>query len=146
MLIAIKKPFAREIFNGEKRYELRKRKPSIQQGGIGVIYEPSPVKAATGCFRVEAVMRAPKQKLWTQTKGANGIEWSTFDQYFEGYPTGVAIKIRDVHHFEQYITLEELREKLSLFPPQTFTYLGHDQLNHIFKLAEGNSYVSSERI
>lgn len=106
-----------------------------------MIYEPSPVKAATGYFRVEEVKKVQKQKLWTLTRGANGVERSTFAQYFEGYLTGVAIKIRDVHHFEQFIPLEDLREKLGLFPPQTYTYLSPDQLNHILKTARETSYV-----
>jgi predicted transcriptional regulator len=63
--MSIKPKWAKELYSGKKTVEFRKSSPPL--GSLVFLYESTPVKAVTGCFRVQAVLTSNASHIWCVT-------------------------------------------------------------------------------
>ena len=87
----------RAIVDGTKRYELRRRVPSIKSGDRIHVYVSRPVRTVAGSFIVGRIVRATSRDLWSLCQRyVPTTSRADFDAYFTGVPVGVAIEISRV--------------------------------------------------
>lgn len=131
LLLSIRPKYVDLILSGEKRVELRRRQPKIDNG-LALIYSSSPTMALVASFRIESVVQVPLVLLWQSVRDVAGVSRSEFYAYFHGLQTGVAIWITDVVEFRRPIRLAELRKAWEGFhPPQSYRYVESAALNPI---------------
>jgi predicted transcriptional regulator/GNAT superfamily N-acetyltransferase len=112
---------ANRIFQGTKRYELRRKLPFdsfervylYQSGGKGIV----------GCFDVGEVLVKPVEELW-QTVGELAASEKRFRTYFEGRLIGFAVEVKNPIRFNTPLFPTELRKQLPAFTaPMSFLTL-----------------------
>lgn len=120
LLLSIRPEHAQRIFEGAKRYELRKVLPSTpfrrvflyETGGSGIV----------GSFDVGKIIRKPIDELWA-TVGDAATSRERFYSYFASVPIGTAIEARNPVKFRNPVTTTELNGDYLLQPPQSFIIL-----------------------
>jgi len=123
VVLSIRPQYSDKILEGKKTVELRRRFPaSAPRGTIAYIYSTSPVRAMVGLAEIGGVRRLPLQKLWDEYEKAAQISRDDFNRYFEGLDCGYALCLDEIRSFLRPIPLEELRERFSFEPPQSFLY------------------------
>ena len=123
VVLSIKPEYSGKIVKGEKTIELRRRFPAhLGAGTLVLIYETSPTRALTGIAEIADVLTGPPNIIWREFSDQACIARKDFDNYFEGSKRGVAIKLRGARRLERALELNELRERFSFEPPQSFLY------------------------
>jgi predicted transcriptional regulator len=123
VVLSIKPEYSGKIVKGEKTIELRRRFPAhLGAGTLVLIYETSPTRALTGIAEIADVLTGPPNIIWREFADQACIARKDFDNYFEGSKQGVAIKLRGARRLKRALELNELRERFSFEPPQSFLY------------------------
>lgn len=129
LLISIRPRFAELILNGSKTVELRRIRPSVEDGDRVLLYASSPVKELIGSCTVAAVDVGSADEVWARHGERAGVNRAEFDSYFEGASRAVAILLREPRRVLRARTLADLRERIPGFnPPQSFGYLSADEV------------------
>ena len=120
VLLSIKPEFVEKIINGEKKYEYRKRIFKKEVEKI-VVYSTMPVGKIVCELKIEEVINDSPEKIWVQTSKYSGVNEDFFMKYFSDRNNGYALKISEVHTFDEPI---DPREKFDNFvAPQSFKYI-----------------------
>ena len=122
LLISIKPEFVKKIILGEKKYEFR-RSIFRQKVDKIYIYSTSPEKKIKGYFKSSKIINDTPENLWKNFKDVSGTSKEFFFEYFKGKETGFAIKIDDLHVFDQPIDTNKLKDFKA---PQSFRYINED--------------------
>jgi predicted transcriptional regulator len=120
VLLSVKPQFAKDIFNGFKKYEYRKKIFTRQDIKKVIVYASSPVKSIIGEFEIETIIHDDIAALWIQTKNKAGISEELFFKYFNQQTKGYAIKIKSHKKYDDPLTLDSFMVST---PPQSFMYL-----------------------
>src|SRR5207245_9559714 len=86
IVLSLHAEYARLIYQGTKRAELRRRGPSGKLGVV-LVYETAPVSRVTGWFRVDRVETASRKRLWHVYRQHLAISRSEFKRYLGGCQT-----------------------------------------------------------
>lgn len=121
-VLSIHPPYAEKILAGIKRVELRKA-PLRDNVRHVAIYATSPVQKLVGVFSVGQVDVASPDVLWSRYADVAGIDRDSFDRYFAGRDTGVAIGVSGVARLQVPVELQAL--SATLCPPQNVVYLDY---------------------
>jgi predicted transcriptional regulator/RimJ/RimL family protein N-acetyltransferase len=121
ILLSIQPEHAERIFQGTKRYELRKVLPAhgfsrvflYKTGGNGIV----------GCFDVGRVLKKTIGQLW-ESVGNAATTHGRFREYFKPAKWGYAIEIKNPLRFDEPVPLDSARGPFGyLAPPQSFMEL-----------------------
>jgi predicted transcriptional regulator len=124
LLVSVKPVYAELLLSGTKTVELRRVRPNINPGCDVLLYASSPAMELVGRARVHAIEVCDLEALWVSHGEATAVDRNTFDAYFNGVETGVAITLCDIRRLRHGVPLTELRRRLAGFrPPQSFRYL-----------------------
>lgn len=124
ILISIRPRFARQILDGSKTVELRRRAPRLERGDEVLVYETSPTKAIVGWAAVKAIETTTPKVLWARVKAEAGVTRREFNEYFEGAATATAIYLSAASPLKAPIELEVIRVRWPwLRPPQSYRYV-----------------------
>jgi type I restriction enzyme S subunit len=124
VLLSIKPNYAHKIFDGEKKYEFRRRifrRDNIERI---FIYSTSPICKITGNARIERITEGKKEEIWEKCFLYSGMAKNDFFDYFEGVKIGFAIELKNVTRFAEPIDPYEMFNDFT--PPQSFCYLEGD--------------------
>lgn len=125
VLMSVKPSFAQRILAGSKYIEIRKRFSRRWAGHKLVLYASYPLRAIVGEAMIDSVTTGPPADIWSRFESGIGCSKSDFDAYVRSADEIVAIELKNVVPFKEYISLRELsslmREKL--IPPQSFLEL-----------------------
>jgi len=140
IIISIRHAFAEKIYSGEKRFELRKRRPNVQPGTRCWIYEPKPVGKVTGFFTYMGCFRDTKEKVYEHCKDYIGIDRETFMQYYNRESIAHAWQVA-THHRCKPFTLKDAGIERA---PQSYIITGSDGyldgvVQHLVERQEINS-------
>lgn len=80
ILLSIKPEYANKIFDGQKRYEYRKRIPKKEVSKI-IVYSSAPEQAVIGEIEVIKTLKMKPTPLWNSTKANAGISRSKYRKY-----------------------------------------------------------------
>lgn len=119
-LLSIKPEFVREIFQGQKRYEYRKKAFAKNVTKV-IVYSTKPVGMIVGEFSVKDILKLHPSELWDKTRNYSGISKQYFNEYFNGRDEGYAIHIEKPTLYEHPINPHEVFG--SFTPPQSFMYV-----------------------
>lgn len=123
------------ILKGEKKVELRKRLPRIEQNDIVFLYVTSPVKSILGGFVAVGAKKGSPDAIWKIASDSAGITRKQYDEYFLGCRFSVAIIVGRVWSLGEAIQLKTLRKEIEGFVvPQSYRYLTEDEANLLFAL------------
>jgi predicted transcriptional regulator len=128
LLISIHPEFVDKIFAGEKRVELRRRRPKLKSGDLIAIYATAPRCELVGLARVVNLHESTPQGLWDVVANDAGVDRERYDRYFSGSTKAIGIVLENPVAFLCAPTLEQLRRTWPGFhPPQGFCYLNPEQ-------------------
>ena len=103
------------IFEGKKKYELRKRLP--EEITEVYVYESRGCGMIVGKLIVSSLYCLPLDKLWELTKDRNCVGKEDFKEYYTGKEKGVAIGIKEAILFPKPIPLSQFGFKTA---PQNY--------------------------
>lgn len=123
MVLSIRPSYSNKLLSGKKTVELRRRFPvGASHGTLVYIYSTSPVQAIVACASISKVHNLPVAQLWKNFRRSASITKFNFYEYFQGIESGFAIEFSYVRPLSRPLPLEELRERFSFAPPQSFLY------------------------
>ena len=122
-LISVKPKYVKEILDGKKKYEYRKRifKENIDKV---YIYSSSPQQRIVGYFEFCGYLSSIPRDIWEKTKDFSGISKEEYDKYFRNSNIAYAIIIKKFKIFDNAINPKEYFSKFN--PPQSYIYLEGD--------------------
>lgn len=120
ILLSIKPKFVKNILNGTKKFEYRKRIPTKNVKTMA-IYSSYPECKVVALVDIDAIIKLPVEELWETTKYHSGITKEFFDKYFKNKKYGYAYCLGYVYKFPESYNIEEFNCKK---PPQDFQYIG----------------------
>ena len=124
LVLSIRPRFAEAILEGRKTIEVRRQRPNVQPGTLGLVYSSSPMRAVVGFFGVGKIFSGTPEELWSAARGGACISKQDFDSYFAGADFGHAIGVASAYRFDSPIELSHLRLIWpGCRPPRSFGYL-----------------------
>lgn len=145
LLLSIKPKYVEKIRSGEKRVELRRRKPRSQPTDWLAIYECSPTMALVAVAQIVEVRVSSPRCLWRRVRSIAGVTKKEFDAYFIGSDQAIGIEIQTPLELPTPIPLDDLRVAWPRFnPPQGFIYLTESQQQFVIeRLGVGNDVMKA---
>ena len=129
IILSIKPEFSDRIFEGTKKIELRKSKPSLEENDLILIYNTLPDKAVVGICKVKEIIQSTPDEIWDKYSDDLGIDKKRYFEYYFGRDKAIGLKIDSFRKFKNKISLDTIRELIPSFsPPQTFKYYNRDML------------------
>ncbi|SCI46507.1 ASCH domain-containing protein [Intestinibacter bartlettii] len=121
-ILSIKPQFVDKIFNGEKKFEYRKKifKKEIESV---IIYSTKPVGKFVGEFKVRNIINDEPIKVWNETNLLSGINYEYYKSYFHNHKTAYALEIEDLVIYDNPIVPNK-----DFTPPQSFCYCNNEFL------------------
>jgi len=144
IILSIRPKYADLIYNGSKKYELRKRLYPTQVSNTGVpltkgriyLYESLPVQKITGFIVVDNFLwNMGPLRLWKHVRDKAGITKEEFDKYFAWSKEQCAWHIKWYHKFKQPVTPEEIFRN-TWTVPQSYVYITDGLADQIDELGE----------
>ena len=119
VLMSIKPKFVKQIFEGIKLFELRKKIFRREVKTI-IIYESSPTKKIVGEFTIDKIISDTPQKIYLDYGESLGISKNEYFKYFKNVDIAYAIKIKKVIKYEKELTLADFNLERA---PQSYQYI-----------------------
>lgn len=120
VLLSIKPEFVKEIMNGNKRFEYRKRIFKKEVDSV-IIYCTKPIGKIVGEFTIAEIINDSPYELWNQTCSYSGISKDLFLDYFSGHKDGFAIGIKEFFQYDKPINPKDIDD--SFIAPQSYKYI-----------------------
>lgn len=144
LFLSIKPEYVEKILSGEKRVELRRRKPRCVPGDWIAIYETTPTKELVAIAQVSEVRVNSPQCLWRSVNAISGVSKREFDDYFTGSDKAVGILIQQPVVLPRPVPLAHLRREWRNFnPPQGFLYLTRSQMQFVLDRVETSNKLNA---
>ena len=123
IMLSIQPEHARNILEGTKTAELRRRFPVGAGGACVLLYASSPTCAVVGAVRIVRVHRLPLDQLWRRYQRDACVSRGQFTCYFAGLMHGTAIMLSDAVRFREPVPLANLRDVYDLNPVLSYRYI-----------------------
>lgn len=124
ILISVYPCHAKNIINGSKRVELRRRAIRVPCGTRIWIYSTRPRACVDAFAIVDAVHELKPAELWRRFGREASVSRQDFDDYFGESEIGCALVLRNVIVLRPTLPLNLIRTKAGAFyPPQFFKRL-----------------------
>ncbi len=121
--MSIRPRYARAIFAGIKKFELRRliRGGPISGGSLIVVYVSGKVKSIVGEFTAGTVYRGTPEAIWNIASGkGNGVGRDAWG-YIKGARKAMAIEVRNPRLYSRPVSLEEIRRIIpGWMPPMSY--------------------------
>ena len=123
LLLSIRPKYARQIIQGEKRIELRRRFSEKWRGARVAIYSTDPDRSLLGEATVMEVFRDTPNNIWSEWKDELGCTFEEFSEYSSGKAAIYAIRLGEVTPYVVPIPLSQLEFHLDEDLPVPQSYL-----------------------
>ncbi len=120
VLLPIKPKYAKEIFEGTKTVEYRKKKFKRNDVDKIVIYVTSPIKKVIGEVELLDIAVNTPLIIWDKTSQNGGIDKQSYDQYFKNHDLAVAYILGKTSIYSKSKSLKDLNIN---YYPQSYVYL-----------------------
>jgi predicted transcriptional regulator len=127
LLLSVRPRFAEAIMAGTKTVELRRTRMHAPVGSRVVLYSSSPVRAVIGTAVLDRIESEHPAALWLGVGAGSAVTKSEFDAYFHGADSGHGLHLREVDALTTPVSLQDLRRRVGVEPPQSFRYLSAPQ-------------------
>jgi len=122
LVFSIRPNFAKQIIDGRKRVEIRRRFSSKWKGASALLYASSPLRQFVGEAVIGDIITGSPEKIWSDWKEELGCTFDEFGSYCNGAPQVSAIVFKEIKPFKDPIPqaqIEHLVQK-DLKAPQSF--------------------------
>jgi type I restriction enzyme S subunit len=137
LLLSIQPRIVKEIVDGKKLFEFRKKLPQMDNNRISqivVIYCSSPKMQIFGSFKLGRYFHADFEQLMTEVNATESYQ-KRISKYFKDKSSCHAMEITELNIYDIPLGLAELREKFPGFVPgQSYRYLDEKIVNLIIEL------------
>tara|TARA_R110000787_G_scaffold206032_3_gene316260 strand:- start:713 stop:1150 length:438 start_codon:yes stop_codon:yes gene_type:complete len=124
ILISVDQRHVRNMLDGFKTVELRRRSLKLSSGSRVWIYSKVPRGRVEAMGIVDKVITGSPPDIWKKFKHRCGIAKKEFDTYYFNYEKCYVIVFKEIHTLENSIPLVDIRRTQSKFqPPQFFKRL-----------------------
>ena len=124
LLFSLRPRYANLVFDGMKKFELRRRGLTLMRGRDVFVYVTSPVGTVRGGFQVGEVWDGTPEEIWDMVANSACIEKPDFDAYYAGRDIAYALEITEVWEYSNPLGLRELRGMFQNFvAPQSWRYV-----------------------
>ena len=138
LLFSLRPRYANLVFEGLKKFELRRRGFALMSGRDVFVYVTSPVGTVRGGFRVGEVRTGTPDEIWRLVANGACIEKPDFDAYYAGRSIAYALEITEVWEYSDPVNLSELREKFQNFVvPQSWRYVKPEEYELFLRMNRG---------
>ncbi|MEB3816606.1 MAG: DNA-binding protein [Desulfurococcales archaeon] len=122
-LMSLKPRYARAIFAGVKKYELRRLTglPPVEEGSRIVVYASGNVKALVGEFRAGRILQGAPEALWARVRRPGSGLGEDAWEYIRGAKRAMAIEVLEPRLYQRPVSLEEIRRIIPGWNPP-FSY------------------------
>lgn len=124
-LFSVKPCYAEALLSGNKRFELRRRRPHVAAGTRVFLYATFPQAKVVGVGVVRQVLATYVESLWDMVQDSAAIEQSAFNEYFKGCDYGYALEFEQVIPLDNELPLSELRAHCPGYQPPQFYHRIH---------------------
>ena len=124
VILSIRSTFCQMIFDGQKRFEYRKRVFNRLDVDKVYIYASKPISMIVGNFTVKRIIDDTPSNVWNMTHEHSGISKKQFNDYFKGHSVAHTIEIGEVVKLDTPIDPKQVIKDFTA--PQNFMYLGND--------------------
>jgi predicted transcriptional regulator len=94
MFLPIDPEWAVAILRGRKKWEIRRRKPSLDVGDLVVLYATAPLRAVVGTFIAGEIVSGQPAEVWRLIRGETPGPRRDFLEYFADASIVHAIRVR----------------------------------------------------
>lgn len=119
-ILSIKPIYVKEIIEGRKRYEYRKRIFKKDIDNV-YVYSTHPQKRIVGYFKFNGYIEDTPANIWEKTKEYAGIDKQSYNEYFDGRNLAYAINIHEFHMFREPIDPKIIFGNFTA--PQSYKYI-----------------------
>lgn len=123
LLISIKPKYVKEIINGRKKYEFRKRIFKKNVDKI-YIYSTAPDKRIVGYFEYKGYLKDTPKCIWEKTVQFSGITEDEYFKYLYKKEDAYAIEIEQLYVFD--IPIDPFEKIIGFVAPQSYKYVDGD--------------------
>lgn len=123
-ILSIKPKYVKEILEGRKKYELRK-KVFKQKVTTVYIYASAPTKKIVASFNIGKIVENDPRTLWDDLNKFFGVEKNDYLKYFDRCDKAYAIEITNLKKIEP---LEPKTAIENFRAPQSYSYLSTSTL------------------
>ena len=123
MMLSIRPEHARDILDGVKTVELRRRFPDNAAAMWLLLYASSPTRALLGAANIQRVHRLPLAQLLRTYHSAACVSKQKFKEYFAGRNEGFALVLSATARLQKPIPLEDLRAVYNLDPVLSYRWI-----------------------
>lgn len=127
ILLSIRPEYVKNILDGTKKYEYRKRLANSTVEYI-YIYSTAPVMKVVAKVSIIDILQASPTALWETTKKSAGISRKNYRQYFNGCKTAFAYQLGEVQIFS---TPKDIRDFGITTAPQSFVYVNDSIVQNV---------------
>jgi predicted transcriptional regulator len=108
MFLPIEPEWAIAILRREKKWEIRKRRPSLERGDLVVLYATTPLRAVVGTFLAGEILSGRPTQIWREIRLEMPGTLDGYLGYLGNAPVAHAIRVtspRRVTPFEPPFTV-----------------------------------------
>lgn len=129
LLLSIHNKYAKEIVNGRKTIELRRRFPLFTKKDKKkiFIYACSPISKIIGECQLKEVKKQPIKRLWKKVGDCAKIDQDSFKKYFKDCDFGFALYLENPKKYKKSIELKKVFGENNT-PPQSYRYVFNDSV------------------
>lgn len=123
-MLSLHPQHAQKLFEGDKRFELRRVRPRLSPGDEVLVYVTLPVGAVLGRFWVRRVIASRPEQLWSLVRGGCAVSRAAYREYFRSRRLAYAIEVGEFERFRNPVRRESILTSVPLFAaPQSYWYL-----------------------
>ena len=138
IIMSIRPNFSKQIMEGDKLIEIRKKFNRKWKNHKVTIYSSSPRKELVGYATINNVIEDKPEKVWSCYSDQLGCSKSEFDDYTKGQEKIYAIFLGDINKFYNDLSLNYLSNFLErkLHPPQSYSSVKDTEWKEAISVAE----------
>lgn len=123
-VFAVRPDLAQALMSGEKRFEFRRVRPTLDYGDTVFVYSTSPEKAIIGTFTCGTIVEGSPLALWRRLGHRSGTSRARFLGYFADTDVAYAIEVMSPAAWREPLSLSTIRHRIPGFhPPQSYRFL-----------------------
>jgi predicted transcriptional regulator len=138
IVMSIRPNYSRQIMNGDKLIEIRKKFNPKWKNHKVTIYSSSPIKELVGYATINKIIEEKPESVWSCYSDQLGCSKSEFDNYTKGQEKVYAIFLSDVNKFYSDLSLNYLSNFLEkkIHPPQSYSSVKNTEWEDVISIAE----------
>jgi len=138
IVMSIHPNYSKQIFEGKKLIEIRRKFNSKWKNHIATIYSSSPAKEIVGYATIKDVIEGKPENIWSEHSENLGCSKSEFDDYTKDAEKIYAIFLSDIDKFHNSLSLNYLSNFLEnkITPPQSYSSVKGTEWKNAISIAE----------